>query len=202
MSTTWKLFSGRKSPDFYIVPMMCGGALKVSLHASGSWQVGITKEHQESNEALEARHWEIWKRGPEMAPGIVRGWYLLIPERELGKGDQDPKAMQLPPVGGDGAVSLEVLMMHNEGPTPVFEHSFIVGRWPLSQTNESCVVVARRIPWSSEHEQWADQARAEAVNQASTAGIQPDSAHRYFFHGHDTTGVRFGMELAPRDAML
>ena len=179
---------------------MCGGEVKVSLHASGSWQVGTTKDYQKSYETLEARHWEIWRRDSEMAPGIVRGWYLLIPHSELGKGDRDLEAVQLPPVGRDAAVSLELLIMRNEGPIPVFENSFLVGKWPLIKSNESCLVVARRVPWNDGQEQWAAQLKAQAISQASTAGVPPDSTHRYFLHGQDATGVRFGMELGPYDA--
>lgn len=59
VSTVWRVFSGKKAPDFFVVPMMLGGALKVSLHASGSWQVGFTKEYQNKVGAMDLRHWEI-----------------------------------------------------------------------------------------------------------------------------------------------
>ena len=200
MSTVWKVFSGRKSPDFYVVPMMHGGALKVSLHTSGSWQVGLTKEYQEKAGITGSRHWEIWRRGSEIAPGITRSWYLLIPDQELRLGSVDSKAVQLPPVGRDGAVSLEVLRLSNDGPTAIFEHSKIVGRWPLHGTNESCLIVARRVPWHHESQQWANECRSHTITEATAAGVPPDASHRYFFHGHDAQAVRFGLELGSPEA--
>jgi len=81
-STVWTIFSGKHTADMYISPGMLGGEVKVSLHQSGSWQVGFTtgsRTHLRSG----SRHWEMWKRGDEFAPGTTRAWYLLIPDQEL-----------------------------------------------------------------------------------------------------------------------
>jgi hypothetical protein len=86
--------------------------------------------------------------------------------------------------------------MSNEGPTVDFDVAHIVGRWRLAGRNESCLVVARRIPWTSERRTWANFAREQAITQAEAAGIPNNKEHRYYFHGHDTQAVRFGLELA------
>jgi hypothetical protein len=187
-STVWTIVSAKHSADLYICPHMLGGAVKASLHESGSWQAGLTSG--------ESRHWDIWERGEELAPGMVRAWYLLIPDQELRVADHDSKAYKLPPVGPEHAASIEFLMMSNGGPTVSFDDAHVVGRWRLAGRNESCLVVARRIPWTSQQRTWANLAREQAIAQAEAAGIQKTKEHRYYFHGHDAQGVRFGVELA------
>jgi hypothetical protein len=43
-SSVWSLFTAKKTPDVYVAPRVLGGQVKISLHASGSWQVGFTAE--------------------------------------------------------------------------------------------------------------------------------------------------------------
>jgi hypothetical protein len=180
----------------YICPRMLGGAVKVSLHESGSWQVGLTKENSAEVPSGASRHWDIWKGGSELAPGVVRAWYLLIPDQELRIAPPDSKAYKLPPVGPNHAASIEFLMMVNDGLTTNFDDAHPVGRWPLEGRNESCLVLARRVPWTAEQQTWAEAARYQAIAKADAAGIPQKQDHRYYFHGHDGQGVRFGLELA------
>jgi hypothetical protein len=97
-STVWAIFSAKHTADMYICPRMLGGAVKVSLHQSGSWQVGFTTESRTHLRWAGSRHWEMWKRGEELAPGTTRAWYLL-PDQELRVATYDNKAYKLPPVG-------------------------------------------------------------------------------------------------------
>jgi hypothetical protein len=155
-SMVWNIFSKKNKADIYVSPGMFGGAVKLSLHGSGSWQAGLTEESPAHLRSGASRHWDIWKRGGELAPGMVRAWYLLIPDQELRVADYDNKAYKLPPVGPEHAASIEFLIMSNEGPTVDFDVAHIVGRWRLAGRNESCLVVARRIPWTSEQRTWAN----------------------------------------------
>lgn len=180
----------------YISPRMLGGSVKVSLHQSGSWQLGLTTESPAHFRSAGSRHWDIWKRGGKLAPGTVRAWYLLIPDETLRVGYFDNKAYKLPPVGPEHAASIELLMLANEGPTVEMDDAHLVGRWRLEGSNESCLTLARRIPWTAGLREWADAARSQAVAQAKAAAIPESKDHRYYFHGHDAQGVRFGLELA------
>jgi hypothetical protein len=196
-SSVWSVFSAKHSADLYIVPRMFGGAVKVSLHESGSWQAGLTKEAAVDFTLSESRHWEIWNRGNEQAAGVVPAWSLLIPDEELRSGAVDPKAHIIPPVGANHASSIHFLMMSNEGPTVNFDDDvYIVGRWRLCGRDESCLLVARRIPWTSDLREWAEVVRKQVAAQAAAAGIEKDPNHRYYLHGHNAEGVRFGLELA------
>ena len=195
-STVWAVVSAKRAADIYISPRMLGGAVKVSLHESGSWQAGLAKESSANLRSAGSRHWDIWKRGEELAPGNVRAWYLLIPDQELRAGACDNKAHKVPPVGAEHVASIEFLMMSNEGPTVEIDDAHVIGRWRLEGRNESCLVVARRIPWTAELQSWADAARHQAVAQAEADGVPKSREHRYYFHGCDAQGVRFGLELA------
>ena len=196
-STVWTVFSAKRSADVYVCPRMSGGAVKVSLHASGSWQVGLTAEPAKGRTPTQSRHWEIWQRGDGIGPGVTRAWYLLIPDRELRVGATDPKAFKLPAVGQGYAASVELLLTRNDGPTVTIDDAHVVGRWRLEKHDESCLVVARRVPWTSELQSWADSARTQVAAQSAAAGVPKSQEHRYFSHGHDAQGVRFGIELAP-----
>ncbi len=195
-STVWVVFSAKRHADIYICPRMSGGAVKVSLHESGSWHVGVSEENAKAHRSSNSRHWEIWQRGAAIGPGTTRAWYLLIPDQELRAAIPDARAHKLPPVGPGSAVSLELLMMANEAPTVAFDDAHLVGRWPLHGRDESCLVLARRIPWTSEQQSWAEEARVRVVAEANAAGVPKSKEHRYFLHGHDLEGVRFGVELA------
>lgn len=198
-STVWAIFSAKRTADIYVCPRIMGGAVKVSLHQSGSWQVGFTKESSAKLNAGRTRHWDIWKGGAEIGPGTVRAWYLLIPDQELRAADEDTKAHKVPPVGPDHAASIELLIMSNDGPSVAFDDAHIVGRWRLGSRDESCLVVARRIAWTEEQQAWANASREQAVAQAEAAGVRKSRDHRYYFHGSDVAGVRFGLELAATD---
>lgn len=200
VSSVLSIFSAKKTPDMYVVPRMLGGEMKISLHASGSWQAGLTKESAVDLQAGESRHWEIWKGGAQIGPGVVRAWYLIVPAKELRRGKRDDKAYHLPPVGAGHAVSLELLMMANDGPTLMFDDIHIVGTWRLAGRDERCVVVARRIPWGEDVQAWAAEYRAQVAAQTAAAGIERTPEHRYYLHGHDPQGVRFGLELAAEAA--
>ena len=106
--------------------------------------MGLTTESPAQLCSGASRHWDIWKRGPELAEGTVRAWYLLIPDQELREAACDSKAYKLPPVGSEHAASIEFLMTSNEGPTLNIDDAHVIGRWRLEGRNESCLVVARR----------------------------------------------------------
>jgi hypothetical protein len=195
-STVWGVFSAKRGADMYVAPRMLGGAVKVSLHQSGSWQAGLADARPAHRWSNGSRHWDIWKRGPELAPGTVRGWYLLIPNQELRTGPADGRAHRVPPVGDGHAVSIEFLMMTNQGPTVEFDDTHIIGRWVLCGRDESCLLIARRIPWPEEVQVWANAARSAAAAQLVSAGFKVSHEDRYYIHGYNAQGVRFGLELA------
>lgn len=60
-------------------------------------------------------------------------------------------------------------MMLNDGPTTNFDDAHLVGRGRLEGRNESCLVLARRVPWTPEQQSWAEAARNQAIAKAEAA---------------------------------
>lgn len=196
-SSSYTILSSKTGADVYIVPKSMGGAVKVSLHASGSWQVGITKEHAAKHAPAGRRHWDIWKGAGDLGPGLRRAWYLLLPDNELRRVWINSRAKPLPPVGSDHAVSLEVLLADDVGPGFDLGHACPVARLELPGVSYSAVVVARRIPWPAERRAWAKTFLDAALAAAQEQGYSnPEPFHRLFLHGQDEQGVRFGLEMA------
>jgi len=111
-------------------------------------------------------------------------------------GALDAKALKFPEVGPDHAASIEILISSNEGPEIAFENAHVIGLWRFAGREESCLIVALRILWDEELRALADITRRRVAAQAEAAGLPKDAEHRYFIHGHDAHGVRFGIELA------
>ena len=196
-STVWSAFSSKKSPDMYVSPCMMGGDVKISLHASGSFHSGIASERAAELRETASRHWDIWRRSEnEIGPKATRAWYLVIPDSELRVVKVDPKARMLPPVGAGHAVSLEFLLCADVGPTLVFDDAHVIARFDLAAREESCLIVARRIPWLEDMIALAEQARSEALAMARSGGVDINEHHRLYNHGNDADGVRFGLEPA------
>lgn len=198
VSTVLTAFSAKRSPDMYIAPRVLGGDVKISLHASGSYQVGLTREAA-SRRGTDNRHWEIWDNRDQrrdLAPGVERAWYMLLPDEELRSGSQDPNAYLLPPVGHGHAASVEFLLVSDVGPELAFDEAHIVARFRLASAERSCLVVARRIAWVAQMQALARASRYQAEAHAQEARIALNAEHRFFIHGNDEHGVRFGLELA------
>ncbi|MEI9948272.1 MAG: hypothetical protein WDO74_04660 [Pseudomonadota bacterium] len=194
-STTYSVVTRKSTDDVYIIPMMMGGEMKVSLHKTGSWQAGLTEEGHAKFGKTGSRHWEIFKRPDEFGVGATRAWYLVIPHEEL-RVDSNEMAFKIPPVGPGYAASIEFVFLTEQGPPIDFGEVAWIGQWRLKVSGERLVLFSRKIPWSAEERARAILAKAEAVSMAVRNGVTPTAEHAYFFHGQNDLGVRFGMELA------
>lgn len=85
-ASTWKLWtetSGGKC-DVYLASRSLGGALKVSLHETGSWHVAYSRRWLTENVAdvdpkPADRFIEKWPRPPEIAPGFTLALRIVTP---------------------------------------------------------------------------------------------------------------------------
>jgi hypothetical protein len=85
-AAAWKVWAsaGAGKSDVYVACRSLGGAIKTSLHESGSWHVGFIREYVEANlpEGDQKRgdpYLERWPRPPEIAPGVVRAYCIVTP---------------------------------------------------------------------------------------------------------------------------
>lgn len=79
-SNAWRIWA-TPSGDVYIACRDNYRQLKVSLHASGSWQMGLTAESVRDQPELllggKSRHWEVWKR-PDPHFGRATAAFRLV----------------------------------------------------------------------------------------------------------------------------
>lgn len=192
-----------KAGDVYVTPRIVGDAIKVSLHRTGWRNVGFKSDYRgRFMPPAKHRHWDSWKGDREIAPGVRLAWYLLVPDEGLNDGHRDDRAHKLPPVGEGYALSLNFYMVADAQPialedsqTTGTDYLHVVGRWPLGPLKETCLVVARRIPWTVERRAHADQARISASADLIAAGIRRTRQHWFYLHGRDDEGVGYGLEV-------
>ena len=85
-AATWKLLThtGSGKHDVYLTCRSLGGALKSSLHQSGSWHIGFIRDFLEKN--LEDGHpkrndpyIDRWARPTETGPGVTLAYRIVVP---------------------------------------------------------------------------------------------------------------------------
>lgn len=85
-AATWKLLTliGGGKSDVYLTCRSLGGALKTSLHQSGSWHVGFVRSYLEKNLEHEHRlrqnpYLDRWPRPTEISPGLTLAYRIIVP---------------------------------------------------------------------------------------------------------------------------
>jgi len=85
-ASTWKLWThrGKGKSDIYLTCRALGGALKASLHQSGSWHLAYTQRtFEEKVEAAVAkqrdRFIERWPRPKSIAEGVTLAFRIVTP---------------------------------------------------------------------------------------------------------------------------
>jgi hypothetical protein len=86
-SSVWRIWVPTGKSDVYVAARSIAGKLKVSLHSSGVWREGFTREFSENPGSFALppgdRARQKWRRPAEFAPGLTMAYQVLIPESEL-----------------------------------------------------------------------------------------------------------------------
>lgn len=84
-SADWRVWTSRNHDDVYLAPRLAAGWIKVSLHASGSWQHGFIagEATQQHRPAGSSRHFAIWGQPSQLVPGWTRAARIVVPASEL-----------------------------------------------------------------------------------------------------------------------
>ncbi|MDY0088496.1 MAG: hypothetical protein RBS78_08120 [Coriobacteriia bacterium] len=84
-AASWRVWSpsGRGKSDVYLACRSLGGALKTSLHESGSWHVGFIRDYVEANlDEADPKYadpyLQRWPRPAEIAPGVTLAYRILV----------------------------------------------------------------------------------------------------------------------------
>lgn len=84
----WRVWVNSGQSDVYFAHRELAGEMKGSLHASGSWQYGLTEQRAKTGKPIpgwtgDSRHMKVWKRPPELFPGLTRAVSIFVPTSEL-----------------------------------------------------------------------------------------------------------------------
>ena len=86
-AATWKLWTVRSHPDVYLACRELNGQLKASLHESGRWHIGFTKEFYEeqikSIVSTKNRFIDEWTIPISIAPGVILAFRILTPNASV-----------------------------------------------------------------------------------------------------------------------
>jgi hypothetical protein len=84
-AATWRVWSpsGRGKSDVYLACRSLGGALKTSLHESGSWHVGFIRDYVEANlnpgdPWRDDPYLDQWPRPLEISRGVTLGYQIVV----------------------------------------------------------------------------------------------------------------------------
>lgn len=200
-STDWAVWTSRHTRDAYLSVRRLSGTWKISLHRSGSWQIGFTDEFvTKSALPLANRHLDIWQMPRELTAGLRRSVEVVFPDSELRPwqvGATDRKPVYVVPAPGVGhAAIVEFLFMEPQPPLRLeFEAAFHVAVLGLCD-GSMLRVVARQVWWLEEDEEWL-----LASKQDLLAKVDPDVRRtardpRGFLYGTHPDGIRYVVELA------
>ena len=208
-SNSWRMWATKKG-DVYLACRDNLTDTKVSLHASGRWRMGFTREAIAGKPDLMAgernRAWEVWDAPPATLPNTVTAFRLLFPTSELGVRPEQ----RTTPVWQKALDKIVFIEAAPPGKVTTVTLFITVGDVPLRHESEPSVCLAsldignnRRaqliahgdpendLPERIEH------AVEQARQQAEAAGVViPESAYGYFL-GFRTDGARhiFGARM-------
>ena len=86
MAATWSISNPKTKSDIYVSCRELNGMIKTSLHESGSWHAGYSKEATEKYfEAKENKYIEIWEKPQPITPGVTLALRIVTPYSAITK---------------------------------------------------------------------------------------------------------------------
>lgn len=126
-SATWKCWSPSGKNDVYLACRELAGALKTSLHQSGSWHVAYFRDFfedrvPEEHRTNRGRFIDQWSRPSAIAPGLTLAFRIVTPWSSVTSiGDLPPSITLVPPPAEGRAIEFDIFL---------FEGAMPVNSWP------------------------------------------------------------------------
>jgi hypothetical protein len=200
-SMAWTVWTSKRTLDAYLTVRPLSGRWKFSLHQSGSWQSGVTREWASAVD-LASRHLDRWQRPDEFAPGMRRSVQVVVPDAELrqwpaGVTDDKPPMVAVPAPGVGHAACIEFVFMAGRPPMllefqePVFDVAALV------LCDGSAVrVVSRQAAWTKADDDWLVVHKKALLATADPEMLFTLRAPRGLLAGHHEDGSRFVVDVA------
>jgi hypothetical protein len=173
------------------------GHIKISLHASGSWQHSYTAESA-ARLQIQERHFDRWQRPPELAVGWARALQIVVSHADLRvNGAPSAGVQSVPAHPRFGNATAVTVLLEEQGATAIrVEEAVHVGT--LDQYGGGAVVVVAQpvdLP-QPVLDQLADVRRQAAATLDPTRLIENETPRIALF-GRGATGAdRIVFELA------
>jgi hypothetical protein len=202
-SMAWAVWTNRRTLDAYLDVRPLSGKWKISLHQSGSWQSGMTKEWAETMAPdLPSRHFDLWQRPEEFAPGTRRSVQVVIPDTDLrrwpaGVTDDKPLAVTVTAPGVGHAACIEFIFMPSSPPDValVFAEP-AVDIAALSFHDGSMLrLVSRQIPWMTVDVEWLLTQKTAMLSRIDPETLINARAPRGIITGKHDHGMRFAVDV-------
>jgi hypothetical protein len=176
-SAQYRAWSTKTTDDVYVAGRDAGGWIKVSLHQSGQWQHGFTRNAENDGWVSDpgaSRHFQRWPRPPELAPGITLALRILVPTSQLRPGpasrSKDRPSCTVPPPPNAPAVSFDLYLVAADAPVVQFQQAAPVGSLRLP-SGTVAQVVALPTQLGGNPEEVFQPELAEARQAALTADL-------------------------------
>jgi hypothetical protein len=117
-AATWKCWNTKGTNDVYVACRELGGALKTSLHESGSWHVAFSWDYLEKNADFPSTEWptryiEKWPKPPDIATGVTLAYRIVTPAASVTTAvvpDQTTGVLWIAPAADGFAVEIDILI--------------------------------------------------------------------------------------------
>ena len=186
-SSTWVVFTGKKTSDWYAATRVIAGVEKFSFHESGSWQHSIVSQQAHNYVADgQSRHMDIWPRPPEFVPGWTRALGIRIPTNGLRvlPGEATSRVTFVEPT--TAWTTFELLQGSQGARLDALPACTVIAELPLLDGGKVIVAGHTSEPQSL-------QIPLDTIPDAALAAIT--STTRVGIHGNDDTGTRFVTEI-------
>jgi hypothetical protein len=203
-SNSWKVWANQKG-DVYLVGRDNYRELKVSLHVSGRWRMGLTQEALRENPGLvssdQDRVWGKWERPAESLPGAVRAFQVIFlpsqlavrPEMRTSKvwAKNQVVVASAPP----GSVNIATIWITQGEPTlqPEVGPVITLASFPLRRGRHAQTTVHIE-PVVEASKQMLANAIEAGRREAQEAGLEIPDEGRFLFFGAAPDGCRFLVE--------
>jgi len=199
-SDVWRIWTIKTTADVYVAARSVASEIKISLHASGVWQHGLT-----STAAIEAgvdaskRLFQRWTSHPELVPGWQRPVQIILANAQLQHGAPRPPAsvISVPAPNSRSASIIEIWIETPGQHNPIeLTDSFLIGVVHRGDGG-SVWVVSRQadLPWVPAER--FDINIKEARSQRSSSGLPSSALRRIAVHDVDPdSGTLILCELA------
>lgn len=196
VSSQWIISTSRNHDDVYLVTRSTKGISKISFHASGIWNVGLTTEAaKQMGIGPKDRHLLQLSKRDDLVPGWILAIQICVPNSQLRFPfeEESSKTKDIPASLSDDATIIEIYFQES-GNIPDIElhRSYPVGVLRKS-SGASVWVVARSamLPWKPE-----EKFRGDIENARTFRTKHGLTVNRDHLLGHDEpTGAIILLEM-------